>query len=147
MPSMPPRSGRGPYTRIAVLKSQSAGRPVLGSFQPLEDDRRARAATQWGTGHTVPRGTPPASREAPLPTRVRTLLSHAVEPELAGQLRGGPAPSPASRRDTERKLQRVLDAGSDGVYHDDPLASPNLSRRSDRGEHGDVVPPIDESTT
>lgn len=106
-------SGRRPYERISVLKLPGMGRPVLGESEPVDDDRRARAATQWGAGHSPPRQQPPATIDTPLPARVQTVLSYRVDPALSQELQGGPSPPPASRRAAEQVVQAtiVLDVG------------------------------------
>ncbi|HUA80963.1 MAG TPA: hypothetical protein VL997_11360 [Dyella sp.] len=106
-------SGRRPYERISVLKLPGTGRPVLGESEPVEDDRRTRAATQWGAGHPSPRQQPQATIDTPLPARVQTVLSYRVDPALSEALQGGPSPSPTSRRAAEQVVQAtiVLDVG------------------------------------
>ena len=109
----PPRlpAGRGPFERVSVLKPEGSGRVVLGQSEPSTDDRRARAAAQWGAGAASPRKSPPATIDLPLPARVQTALSYRVDPALARQLTGGPSPPPVSRREATAPVQAVVMIG------------------------------------
>lgn len=114
-------SGRRPYERISVLKMPGQGRPVLGESEPVEDDRRARAAAQSGAGHPAPRQQPQATIDTPLPPRIQTLLSYRVDPSLSTALQGGPSTPPASRRAAEQVVQAtiVIDVGLPGLSPQD----------------------------
>lgn len=109
----PPRrpAGRGPYERVNLLKPEGSGRVVLGQSAPSVDDRRARAAAQWGAGPAMPRHAAPATIDLPLPPRVQTALSYRIDPALARRLTGGPSPPPASRRDAEQPVQATVTIG------------------------------------
>lgn len=108
----PQRPGsRGPYERVSVLKPPGQGRVVLGQSAPDTDDRRARAAAQWGQGSAAPRQQPLATIDTPLPPRVQTLLSYRVDPTLARQLVGGPSLPPVSRRAAEQPVQAIVTIG------------------------------------
>jgi hypothetical protein len=97
-----------------VLRPEGSGRLVLGQSEPSVDDRRARAAAQWGTGAAAPRSSPLATIDLPLPPRVQTALSYRIDPGLARQLTGGPGPLPASRRDAVRTVQATVVVGEAG---------------------------------
>lgn len=105
--------GRGPYERISLLKLPGAGRLTLGQSEPVTDDRRARAVAQWGLPDASPRKTQLATIDTPLPARVQTALSYRIDPDVSQQLRGGPSPSPTSRRAAEQVVQAtiVIDGG------------------------------------
>lgn len=103
--------GRGPYERVNVLKPAGSGRRVLGQSAPTTDDRRARAAAQWGAGPATPRTSAPGTIDLPLPPRVQTALSYRIDPALARQLTGGPSPPPASRRAAEEPVQATVVVG------------------------------------
>jgi hypothetical protein len=109
----PPRlpAGRGPYERVSVLRPEGCGRLVLGRSEPDTDDRRARAAAQWGTGAASPRKQAQATIDLPLPPRVQTALSYRIDPALARQLTGGPSPPPTSRREATEPVQAVIVIG------------------------------------
>lgn len=103
-----PAAGRGPYDRVSVLRPEGSARLVLGRSEPSADDRRARAAAQWGTGTAAPRHSPLATIDLPLPPRVQTVLSYRIDQGLARQLTGGPAPLPVSRREATRPVQAIV---------------------------------------
>lgn len=66
---------------------------------------------QWGTGDAAPRRSSLSTIDLPLPPRVQTALSYRIDPELARQLSGGPAPLPASRREATRPVQATVTVG------------------------------------
>ncbi|KGI78282.1 hypothetical protein LF63_0108175 [Oleiagrimonas soli] len=78
---------------------------MLGESEPVEDDRRARAAMQAGPSHANPRKQTPATIDQPLPPRLQTALSYELDPELRAQLNGGPGPRPMSRREADQRVQ------------------------------------------
>lgn len=124
--------GRSPYQRLSVIKMPDSARLVLGQSEPATDDRRARAAAQWGAGSAPPRRSAPATIDVPLPPRVQTVLSYRLEPALARQLTGGASPPPASRREAERAVQVTLVVGADGIEVDS-AANGGVARRADTG--------------
>jgi hypothetical protein len=112
--------GRGPYQRLSVIKSPDSARLALGQSEPATDDRRARAAAQWGSGNATPRHSAPATIDIPLPPRVQTLLSYRLDPALSRQLAGGPGPLPASRREAQQPVKATLVMGVGRADREDP---------------------------
>jgi hypothetical protein len=111
--------GRRPYERISVLKLAGSARVVLGESEPDQDDRRARAATQWSTTESGSRKQSAATIDTPLPPRTQTALSYRVDPALRRQLQGGPSPSPTSRRAAEQPVQARLTIRIGASTYDD----------------------------
>jgi hypothetical protein len=124
--------GRSPYQRLSVIKMPDSARLVLGQSEPVTDDRRARAAAQWGAGSAAPRQSAPATIDVPLPPRVQTVLSYRLEPGLARQLTGGASPPPASRREAQRAVQATLVVGVDRIEVE-ATASGSVARPADTG--------------
>ncbi|NKZ40199.1 hypothetical protein HF690_14660 [Oleiagrimonas citrea] len=102
------RGGRVAQGRISVLKLPISSRPVLGKSEPVEDDRRARAAMQAGPSHANPRKQELATIDEPLPPRLQTALSYRLDPELRARLNGAPGPQPMSRRQADQRVQVTL---------------------------------------
>jgi hypothetical protein len=96
--------GRHPYRNVNLIRAPGSPRIVLGESEPLDDDRRARAATQWGTPMPAPRKQPLATIDTPLPARAQTILSYGLDPATRRLLDGGASPSPVSRREAERAV-------------------------------------------
>lgn len=108
----PPLPGsRIAQQRISVLKAPDSGRVVLGTSEPDEDDRRARAIERWSPDAVSPRRQPLATIDQPLPVRLQTLLSYRIDPYWSVRLDGGPSQPPASRRQATEPVQARLDIG------------------------------------
>ncbi|GLS04984.1 hypothetical protein GCM10007860_21330 [Chitiniphilus shinanonensis] len=78
---------------VRVLKPDGAKHAVLGTSQPLEDDRRAAVYRQWGLQAQSPRQPPPPAIDTPLPQRSQTILSHQVSELTRAELNGGATPT------------------------------------------------------
>ncbi|WP_414449381.1 hypothetical protein AB4851_25975 [Burkholderia sp. 22PA0099] len=113
---------RGDAHRVEVIVPNGATRPVLGTRDPGDTDRRAATIAAAGGAGRSPRQAPPASIELALPRRTQTILSHhlprAVQDRLNGG-GGGESALPASRK---------ADPAGTGAH---PLDVPNLSGARD----------------
>lgn len=90
------RNGR---ERVSVIHRVDSSRPELGTAHPNEDDRRASIAGDWGRVEHITRAKPPATIDEPLPTRIQTILSYRVTPEVRRAINGDVTDAmPASRR-------------------------------------------------
>ena len=90
------RAGR---KRINVIQPAGSTRPVLGTSQPNEDNRRAAVIEQLGGPREAPRKEAAVTIDEPLPVRTQTILSHGVSPELRRVLNGDVGDAlPASRK-------------------------------------------------
>ncbi|HYD80193.1 MAG TPA: hypothetical protein VEC06_10325 [Paucimonas sp.] len=75
--------------RVAVIKTESGTREVLGVAHPEEQDRRAGVLKQWGIDPASPRQEPPATIDEPLPQRTQTILSYRLDPALRRRIDTG----------------------------------------------------------
>ena len=85
---------RGNADRVEVIVPNGATRPVLGTRDPGDEDRRAATIEQAGGAGRSPRQRPLESIELPLPQRAQTILNHRLPRDVRERLDGaGQSPS------------------------------------------------------
>jgi hypothetical protein len=84
--------------QVEVITPNGATRPVLGTSQPEEQDRRANVVRQWGGAAEGLRGQGLATIDVPLAQRSQTILSYQVSEAVRARLNGaGAAAAPSGR--------------------------------------------------
>ena len=89
------RDGR---QQVRVVKINGTSRPVLGTTQPEEENRRVRVVRQWGMQAVSPRQTSLAGIDEPLSQRSQTILSHNLAPALRQLVNTGVGSSADAQR-------------------------------------------------
>lgn len=95
---------------VTVVRPNGSPRPVLGTQQPQEDNRRAAIAERMHIeGHSGrPDPNAPASIDEPLPVRTQTILSYRLPREVRALVNGEVTDAiPASRMTQETIGVRV----------------------------------------
>ncbi|MBI0329082.1 hypothetical protein [Burkholderia plantarii] len=92
---------RGDAQRVEVIVPNGTTRPVLGTRDPGDDDRRAATIEHAGGAGRSPRQQPLASIELELPRRAQTILTQRLPREVRERLDGDGAGRHASARNGE----------------------------------------------
>jgi hypothetical protein len=105
---------RGDADRVEIITPNGAIRPVLGTRDPGDEDRRAATIEQAGGAGRSPRQPPLVSIELPLPRRAQTILTHRLPRAVQDRLDGGSS-SPSQGRNDES-----AESGSQPLIVPDP---------------------------
>ncbi|UXY17258.1 hypothetical protein N8I74_09690 [Chitiniphilus purpureus] len=105
---------RGHRHETRVVQPAGTTRPVLGTSQPLEDDRRAAVYRQWGQPTRSPRQPAPATIDEPLPQRAQTILYHQLARNTQALLDRGATPA-QNQPDGELPVPRTEPLGPTGA--------------------------------
>ena len=90
---------RGDAHRVDVIVPNGATRPVLGTRDPGDEDRRAATIEQAGGAGRSPRQQPLGSIELPLPRRAQTILTHRLPRAVRERLDSGGESASQGRND------------------------------------------------
>jgi hypothetical protein len=90
---------RGDAHRVEMIVPNGSTRPVLGTRDPGDEDRRAATIEQAGGAGRSPRQQPLASIELPLPRRAQTILTHRLPRAVQDRLDGGGSSPSHTRND------------------------------------------------
>jgi hypothetical protein len=104
---------RNKQHQVDVVQPNGATRPVLGTTQPGEENRRVNVVRQWHGECAAPRNTAPEGITVPYSQRTQTILSHQLNPELQNKLNGGLPPLAQSRGDNQNPSNVPLQSGAD----------------------------------
>lgn len=91
---------RGDAHRVEVIVPNGATRPLLGTRDPGDEDKRAATIEQAGGAGRSPRQQPLGSIELPLPRRAQTILTHRLPRAVRERLDGGGS-SPSQGRNED----------------------------------------------
>ncbi|WP_338847049.1 hypothetical protein V8J88_25200 [Massilia sp. W12] len=84
--------------QVQIIQPEGAKRPMLGTRDPQEIERRLQVLKQWGTPQHPGRKKALQAIEQALPQRTQTILSHQLPPALQQELNGGAGPLSESRK-------------------------------------------------
>lgn len=101
--------------QVQIVQPNGAKRPVLGTSDPEEEQRRVNIVKQWGGAHEGPRHQAPVGIEQALPQRTQTILYYQL-PEHERQLvNGGLGTSGGSRKKQKEVCEVTLNSPQDSA--------------------------------
>lgn len=92
--------------QVQIVQPNGATRPVLGTSDPEEEQRRVNVVKQWGGAHEGPRHQAPVGIEQALPQRTQTILYYQL-PENERQLVNGGLGALGSSRKQQKDVCEV----------------------------------------
>lgn len=95
--------------QVEVIKPNGTVRPVLGTRDPEEENRRKNVVKQWGGAAESPRQQKAATIDLPLSQRSQTILSYRVSESVRQRLNGGIGKQADSRRHNQEASTEPVD--------------------------------------